>query len=99
MWSHIVDAEGRKRVAVFYKAAFYDRRADMRLEPRYTIDYEVVEEHEDLQKEVVRRSVVDRQTGTTLKTFTGNYSETDEPSREYLKGVVDDPGHPRHWTE
>jgi len=32
MWSHIVDQLGRKRVAIFYKAAFYDRSADMYLE-------------------------------------------------------------------
>lgn len=32
MWSHVVDQHGRQRVAVFYKAAFYDRRAFMRLE-------------------------------------------------------------------
>lgn len=32
MWSYVVDQLGRRRVAVFYKAAFYDRRADMRLE-------------------------------------------------------------------
>lgn len=31
MGSHILDANGRKRVEIFYKAAFYDRRADMRL--------------------------------------------------------------------
>ena len=32
MWSYIVDEQDRKRVAIFYKAAFYDRRAFMRLE-------------------------------------------------------------------
>ncbi len=31
MWSYIVDDLGRRRVAIFYKAAFYDRRAFMRL--------------------------------------------------------------------
>ena len=31
MWSYIVDEHGRQRVAIFYKAAFYDRRAFMRL--------------------------------------------------------------------
>lgn len=31
MWSKIVDAEGRARVRVFYKAAFYDRRTHMYL--------------------------------------------------------------------
>jgi hypothetical protein len=31
MWSHIVDERGFRRVAVFYKAAFYDRAAHMHL--------------------------------------------------------------------
>ncbi|MER5482956.1 hypothetical protein ABT024_07030 [Streptomyces sp. NPDC002812] len=31
MWSYVVDELGRRRVAIFYKAAFYDRNADMRL--------------------------------------------------------------------
>lgn len=31
MWSYIVDELGRRRVGIFYKAAFYDRRADMHL--------------------------------------------------------------------
>lgn len=35
MWSYVVDEHGRRRVAVFYKAAFYDRSAHMRLETVY----------------------------------------------------------------
>jgi hypothetical protein len=35
MWSYVVDQLGRRRVAVFYKAAFYDRSAMMRLETLY----------------------------------------------------------------
>jgi len=35
MWSYVVDDLGRRRVAVFYKAAFYDRDAFMRLETVY----------------------------------------------------------------
>ena len=31
MWSYIVDGLGRRRVGVFYKAAFYDRKAHMSL--------------------------------------------------------------------
>lgn len=31
MWSYLVDDEGTRRVEIFYKAAFYDRRAFMRL--------------------------------------------------------------------
>ena len=32
MWSYVVDDRGIERVAIFYKAAFYDRRAFMRLD-------------------------------------------------------------------
>lgn len=32
MWSYLIDELGRRRVAIFYKAAFYDRRAFMRVE-------------------------------------------------------------------
>lgn len=31
MWSDLLDDQGRKRGGIFYKAAFYDRRADMHL--------------------------------------------------------------------
>lgn len=31
MWSYVLDQHGRRRVGVFYKAAFYDRHADMYL--------------------------------------------------------------------
>lgn len=39
MWSYIVDELGRRRVAIFYKAAHYDRHADMRLETPYGYCY------------------------------------------------------------
>lgn len=32
MWSEVVDAEGTRRAAIFYKAAFYDRKAFITLE-------------------------------------------------------------------
>jgi hypothetical protein len=32
MWSYLVDATGKRRVAIFYKAAFYDRAAHMSIE-------------------------------------------------------------------
>lgn len=35
MWSYLVDELGRRRGAIFYKAAFYDRDAFMRLESHY----------------------------------------------------------------
>jgi len=35
MWSYIVDPQGRRRVAMFYKAAPYDRRAFCRIQSLY----------------------------------------------------------------
>lgn len=37
MWSAVCDEKGRKRMAVFYKGAFYDRRAFARMEKRFSI--------------------------------------------------------------
>lgn len=42
MWSDLVDDKGRKRGGIFYKAAFYDRRAHASLSSRFHVskDYE-----------------------------------------------------------
>jgi len=42
MWSDLVDSKGRKRAAIFYKAAFYDRSAFIRPVTRFSIsrDYD-----------------------------------------------------------
>lgn len=37
MHSEVLDEQGRIRGMIFYKAAFYDRHADLRMCPRYTI--------------------------------------------------------------
>lgn len=37
MWSDLVDDKGRKRADIFYKAAFYDRRAHMSLSRRFHV--------------------------------------------------------------
>lgn len=36
MWSHLVDGQGRPRASIFYKAAFYDRRAHMGINTRFS---------------------------------------------------------------
>lgn len=38
MHSDLLDDKGRRRAGIFYKAAFYDRKADMRMERRFNID-------------------------------------------------------------
>lgn len=40
LWSHLYDERWRKRAAMFYKAAFYDRDAFIRAECRYSVDYD-----------------------------------------------------------
>lgn len=37
MWSDLLDEQGRKRAGIFYKAAFYDRKAHMSLSRRYNV--------------------------------------------------------------
>ena len=45
MWSNLVDDKGRVRASIFYKAAFYDRSAHLRLNSRFTVsqDYDRTE--------------------------------------------------------
>jgi hypothetical protein len=38
MHSTLVDEQGRDRANIFYKAAFYDRRADLRMFSRFKVD-------------------------------------------------------------
>ena len=70
MWSDLVDANGNKRGSMFYKAAFYNRSAFIRLEHRYTATSEFGEQNEagrPIDENKYRRScVVDNQTGEHL---------------------------------
>lgn len=45
MWSYIVDERGMRQVAIFYKAAFYDRRAEWHIErePKTTRQASVID--------------------------------------------------------
>jgi hypothetical protein len=59
MWSEIVDDKGIVRGGVFYKAAFYDRRAHFNLHPRYHV-------HTEYGEDKVWYHVIDRATGNVL---------------------------------
>lgn len=45
MWSYLHDDKGRKRASIFYKAAFYDRRADISWNHRYCVNDMVRSSH------------------------------------------------------
>jgi hypothetical protein len=51
MWSRLVDEKGRERASIFYKAAFYDRRAHLRLSTRFCAEYDY--ERERAANEIV----------------------------------------------
>lgn len=38
MWSELLDEKGRKRASIFYKAAFYDRKARLDVETYYKVE-------------------------------------------------------------
>ena len=96
MWSMITDDQGRERVRVFYKAAFYDRKAHLSVNSRLetnggrfltsTESYELI--------------VTDKETGETME-FGGPFQETGDAVREFMRGVFGDPdyGHPKHWGQ
>lgn len=49
MWSEILDARGRRRFEVFYKAAFYDRSAFLRPAARFGLDVDYGGDQADLK--------------------------------------------------
>ncbi len=51
MWNNLLDAEGRKRATFFYKAAFYDRDANIHACRRFTIE----KRYSDLYGDDVKR--------------------------------------------
>lgn len=69
MWSKIVDENGRDRAKVFYKAAFYDRRAHMYLSERYKIEGPYGDETYNTGKPCEAR-VIDLKTGEVLHRLT-----------------------------
>ena len=56
MWSRLLDDRGRERAVIFYKAAFYDRRASIHLKTRFRVrkNYD--------RKEVIEVSAFDGET-------------------------------------
>lgn len=73
MWSDLLDERGRKRAEIFYKAAFYDRKAHVRICPRFHVgtrreDGEcvafTVEDHSEAPPRVVHEVAVPDVPGT-----------------------------------
>lgn len=77
MWSDFVDEKGRKRGAMFYKAAFYDQSAHMNLCPRFSISA-----YDDAAEEGHRQvSITD--SGTVIEKI-GEYGDRDYTAKDQL---------------
>lgn len=96
MHSNVVDDKGRERIGVFYKAAFYDRRADMHIVSRYQDKYMELDDLPEGAKSGYQ--AIDAKTGETLATFTGTYAEAADGMRDFWAAHSEDnPSDPKHW--
>lgn len=68
MWSHLVDAKGRRRGGIFYKAAFYDRSCRIGPDRRFNTKREYEESKDDSAPRRQRVSVTDAVTGEVVLT-------------------------------
>jgi hypothetical protein len=80
MHSDIIDEKGRRRVGVFYKAAFYDRRANAHLVWRYTVD-----SYDEIRPGVCVVRVLDA--GVEIQRF-GEYTRHDYKAAKPLKDAA-----------
>ncbi len=94
MHSAICDDQGRERVSVFYKAAFYDRRASMYAEPRidWVTDFMGNIFEDDSPRKV---TITDRETGKTL-VFEGPAKTVERDALAFCAALTGDQGKERY---
>lgn len=80
MWSDLLDDKGRKRAAIFYKAAFYDRSARMSWERRYTATKEYADGPNGYEDDSSRTVVRDNAPGDVL--FSREWRKNGSDTRE-----------------
>jgi hypothetical protein len=78
MWSDLIDDKGRKRAAIFYKAAFYDRSSHIGLNRRYNLStYESVNaKGEPMENDHTHYAVIIKDCGKEIHRA-GIYPEND----------------------
>src|SRR5262249_62223077 len=93
MWSNLVDDKGRKRAAIFYKAAFYDRDAHLRMEQRFgtRTDYAHPDAHNAIKVDVTDGDQV--VFSTVPRSFVEQYSP------EYYKASDAADAEARAWLD
>lgn len=86
MNSQLVDQLGRERASVFYKAAFYDRKADLRLRTRYCTQYFSIPEDGGPKSESGYQ-IIDRGTGAVIETI-GTVKHDDWKAEDDLRAAA-----------
>lgn len=71
MWSELVDSKGRKRGGIFYKAAFYDRKATLHLDCRYNVEQNYDIEDSYVQQIMDGKTVIHVMPAITLDPSSG----------------------------
>lgn len=107
MHSGLLDDRGRQRARIFYKAAFYDERADMTLEARYGIEPFRSPDDGAAEPELHGYRIVDRATATIVETIgTVPYRAWDasdklhQKARQRLAELFPDHANPfAYWNE
>jgi hypothetical protein len=93
MWSYIVDQHGRRRVAIFYKAAYYDRKAAAHVETSVSYLRDVLYEGLDpvLDDEWLTREVA----ADVLRSLAKQSRDEAAEAREFAAGR----GDRGYWTK
>lgn len=106
MWSDIVDDQGRKRGAIFYKAAFYDQSAHAHLENRFSVreDYERKSKTDKRVYVHDARGIVEKEVIVPLTgDFRTDYDKKEEVRkelREWLTAEFPEWQHPNaYWAD
>lgn len=105
MHSDILDEKGRLRVGIFYKAAFYDRRADARLLPRFSVQWLFPDKEKDNGLKEGERAYAVFDAGTEIyrtAVFGDRDWDADKAQRQvadaWLKEAAPDAGDPTaYW--
>lgn len=94
MWSDLLDEKGRKRASIFYKAAFYDRKAHISIESRFHITSQPTDaqgnavsyEDDDYRDRAthLRQIVTDALAGEPIFTGNGIVERRDHPKKDAL---------------
>ena len=98
MWSNLVDEQGRVRAKIFYKAAFYDRCANMYAVPRFSTETIYPEGDYDYSKP---RQVRVTDAGNEIKVFgPGDSDDMHTEAREWLSAQYPEWKNPgAYWTD